>query len=126
MAKSTTSSTKAARRATDLTALALEDSNSSLDAGNVTMDAAFFREVVGRTVQSFSPTEPTYQLHDEYPPDKMVSWNHVFPEGLHLFSGNLANRAQMKETTDMHNALNALVCHRIGHGRERRAGCPRR
>ena len=124
---STTSSTKAARRSTDLnisgangaskvtrrgtdlTALALDDSNSSLDAGNITMDAAFFREVVGRTVQSFSPTDPAYQLHDEYPPDKMASWNEVFPEGLHLFSGNLANRAQMKETTDMHNSLNALV-----------------
>ena len=106
---------KATRRSTDLAALSLEDSNSSLDAGNVTMDAAFFREVVGRTVQSFSPTESAYQLHNEYPPDKMETWNNVFPEGLHLFSGNLANGAHMKETSDMHNALNALVKRMVEH-----------
>ena len=106
---------KATRRSTDLCALSLEDSNASLDAGNFTMDAAFFREVVGRTVQSFSPTEPAHQLHDEYPPDKMDTWNKVHPEGLHLFTGNLTNRAQMKETADMHNALNALVKRMVEH-----------
>jgi len=106
---------KATPRSTDLAALSLEDSNSSLDAGNVTMDAEFFREVVGRTVQSFSPTAPAHQLHDEYPPDKMETWNKVFPEGLHLFTGNLTNRAQMKETADMHNALKALVKRMVEH-----------
>ena len=104
----TNGASKAIRRSTDLT-LDLDDSSSSLDAGNATMDAAFFRVIVGRTVQSFSPTDPAHQLHDEYPPDKMGSWNEVFPEGLHLFSGNLANSAHMKEAADMHNALNALA-----------------
>mmetsp|Transcript_22758 Transcript_22758/g.65589 ORF Transcript_22758/g.65589 Transcript_22758/m.65589 type:complete len:629 (+) Transcript_22758:199-2085(+) len=97
----------ATRRATDLTAM--DDDSISSPNANASMDAAFFREVVGRTLQSFSPTDPAYQLHDEYPPDKMASWNKVFPEGLHLYSGNLANRAHLKEATDMHNALGAVV-----------------
>ena len=100
------------RRSTDLTVTSGDFNSSSSSSFGIKrneLDINLFREVVGRTVQLFNPTDPTWQISDEHVPVKMGSWNDVFPEGLHYFSGNIANMAQVKETVDMHEALGRVV-----------------